>query len=311
MELKTFEHLYRKMFLQTNGFMLNWPIGQHVNVGDFFILKPNKLSVVGHIPVDILNAEKSYDEEPLEVFVPAAVPDKKSSKNTGTFPTNAWTWRMMEGCASDYVSNKMLTPHKSKLQPPDVNQYITYFENESNFFFSAKEASIKKVLDFHKLHKRIIRILATQFFNYSEVYFITEVAILPNFSMGISKRADAKLIMSLDNFHNGDIMDVTSSEIPLGIEKTEGLSHLKIREKGGPIAFRALKMSLSLKAKDEIMKKLEDTENKELEKYIAEIIEQNLHNLVPSIEINPSNAGEFFEWRPMGLEDVEVFLGVK
>ena len=246
MELINFEHLYRKLFQQTNGFVLNWPIGLPVEIGDFFVLKPKKLSMIGCIPMNILDNNKShvYDTEQLDFTVPSAEPEERNRNNIGSFPANDNSWNLAEGCSSDYISNKMLSPHKSKLVAADVNQFITSFDDQTNFFFSTSNVRIDKILDFHKLHKRIIRILATQFFNYSEVYFITEVAHIDHFSVGVSKQPSAKLVMSLDKFYNGDILDITSSETSLEVERAEGLSHLKIREKGGKIAFKALKLSL-------------------------------------------------------------------
>lgn len=310
MELKTFDSFYRKMFLQTNGYMLNWPIGSKVKLGDFFTIKPGKISVIGGIPDDILelNLGNLYDVEPLDVTVPSAEPENSDMDLLGSFPSPSSLWNLKHGCNSDYASNKMLQPYKSKVHPPDVNQFTTRFENRSDFFFSVKDVKISKILDFYPLRKRIIRRLATQFFNYSEVYLITEIANISQYSMGIGNEEKAEMVMSIDKFYGGDVLDLTSSDVSLTVEKVHDFSCLKIRENGGDIAFKAMKMSLSLKAKEEIVKKLCKSKNKDVKTYIANLVSQDLHALVPSIEINPSNAGEYFEWRTMSMEDLEFFL---
>ncbi|MEP0984330.1 hypothetical protein [Ekhidna sp.] len=109
--------------------------------------------------------------------------------------------------------------------------------------------------------------------------------------------------------HSMDILDLIHSGQDLTIEKANGFEYLKFHEGEVAIAFKALKISLSMKAKELTIKKIYESQDAEIRDRTVEIINNDLASIIPSIEFNPSNAGEFFEWRPMGLEDVEMFLG--
>lgn len=311
MELENFHNCYRKIFERTNGFVLNWPIGSNIHLGDFFSIKPGAFSIVGRIsdPNMEMIFYDPYENNDIEFAVPAAEPVKDENVRIGISRPPNHIWRLKDGVFNDYFGNKMLVPHKRKVIAPEVNQFITRLENQGSFFFSAKNVKYRKVLDFYKVHKRIIRRLATQFFNYSEIYLVTEVAKVDNYSLGISREENAELVISMDEYFNGDILDLIHSGQDLTIEKANGFEYLKFHGGEGAIAFKALKMSLSMKAKELTIKKIYESQDPEIRDHAVEIINNDLASIIPSIEINSSNASDFFEWRPMSVEDIDVFLG--
>ncbi|MEP0984333.1 hypothetical protein [Ekhidna sp.] len=310
-ELGDFQNCYRSIFEKTNGFVLNWPVGSNIRLGDFFSLKPGKLSIVGSI--NDSNVEMTYfdpyENREIDFSVPSIEPEKEEKAKVVHSEPPSHLWMIKQGCNSDYIGNKMLIPHKRKVVPPEVNQYITRLQKPSSFFFSAKGVRYSRLIDFYKVHKRIIRRLATQFFNYSEVYLVTEIAHLDKYSIGINREDNAELVTSLEEYFNGDILELVNTEIPFVVEKADRFRYLKLRENGGKIAFRALKMTLSMKAKELTVKKIYNSQDPEVKEKAVEMINDDLHNLIPAIEINSSNASDFFEWQPMSMEDVNIFLG--
>ncbi|MEQ9405969.1 MAG: hypothetical protein RIM99_20425 [Cyclobacteriaceae bacterium] len=313
MELDNYEKLYRSMFEKTNGFVLNWPIGRTVDLGNFFTIKPGNLSVVGKVSdknMEMIYFDP-YENDDINFSVPSAEPDKKERARIGKSVPPDYLWKLKDGCVNDYVGDKILHTHKHKIKPPQVKQFVTRLENPSSFFFAGKNVKYKRVLDFYKVHQRIIRRLATQFFNYNEIYLITEVAEMDQFSLGVSRGNEAELVMSPEEYFNGDILELVNTDYPVTVEKADRFQYLKIREKEmvGSIAFKALKMSLSMKAKEAVVRKIYDSQDSEVRANAVELINNDLNNVIPSIEINSSNASDFFEWGPMGLEDLEVFLG--
>ncbi len=291
--------------------MLNWPIGENIHLGDFFSIRPGEISKLGRITDS--NMEMTffdpYENDYIDFNVPAAEPLDDDQLRIGTSRPPTHLWRITDGVSSDYVGNKMLQPHKQKMIAPEVNQFITRLNDPGSFFFSGYGVKYHKVLDFFKVHKRIIRRLATQFFNFNEIYLVTEVAHLDSHAIGISRESGAELVATMDDgYYDGDILDLLHAQPDLSIEKASGFRYLKVKGDGGPIAFKASKMSLSMKAKELTIKKIYKSKDPKTKEHAVEIINNDLSSIIPSIEINSSNASDFFEWKPMAMEDMEVFL---
>jgi len=311
--MKNLAHLYRALFRKTNGFVLNWPLGNHMKIGDFFAIRPRSIDVVGNIYERYfeLDIKDTFADDIYRFSSPVLEPfvEKNDSLWEVFYPPKDH-WQLLSNCYSDYKSNKMLEAHKRKIIAPDVNQFATQMRGKGSFFFDANNVHHYRMPHFKEIHKEVIRRLTTEFFNYHKIFLVTDVALVKDFSMGISREDSASLIVSMDDFFDGTILDLLSSDVPYTVERVEGVEHLKLQKPGGAIAFKAKKLDLSLKAREVLIREIYNSADKNIQKYATELMNNELFHLFPKIEINPGNANDFFEWSDLTLEDVEYFLEV-
>ncbi len=291
--------------------MLNWPLGDRIRIGDFFTLSAGSFNVVGNIYESYFQLDIT-DEFARDIYrfsAPVLEPFVEANTAWEIFTPKKHIWQLSGGSSTDYESKQMLHPFKRKLSPPDVNKYVVSLNKAGSYFFNATDVQYVRMPHFKEIHKEVIRRLSTEFFNYNKIFLVTEVAHTRDFSAGISRMDDGCLVMSLDEFFNGGVLELLSSNFPITVEKTQGLEFLKLREEGGAIAFKAMKMDLSLKAREMLIREIHRSSEKDMKKYAVELIDHDLFHLFPSIEINPGNANDFFEWTQMTLDDLELFLG--
>ena len=124
-ELSNYELLYRTVFDRTNGFVLCWPIGSQVRIGDFFTVKPYRMNVAGNVfDRDIeLNVDTLYELDRLVYSAPVLEPFDSDKTGVEVFKPSTHLWKLMSGCNSDYFSKNMIDPHKKKLKPREVNTF--------------------------------------------------------------------------------------------------------------------------------------------------------------------------------------------
>ncbi|WP_421872476.1 hypothetical protein [Marinoscillum sp.] len=310
--MKNLEPLYKTLFHNTNGFVLNWPIGKNVRIGDFFSMSDKRINVVGNIYDSYfqLDIKDKFASDIQSFAAPVLEPFIESVGVWESFVPLPHIWQLEMGCDSNYLSKKMLTPHKKKVNPPEVNQYITTLSEPGSFFLVCKDVQYLRMPHFKAIRHEVIRRLTTEFFNFNKIFLITEIALIRELSYGVSKTDNAEVIFSLDTYPNGDLTDLLISEQPFDVERAVGLEHLKLRAKGGALAFKAKKMQLSLKARDILIREIAQSSEAQIQKYAVNLMDSELFHLFPKIEINPANANEFFEWTELSLEDVEHFLGM-
>jgi hypothetical protein len=311
--IKFSEQLYRDVFVKTGGFMLNWPFGRQVKIGDFFALRPGNIGIVGNIYDSYfqLSIKDTFDKDIYKFQAPVLEPYLDEKGGWEVFSPAPYLWTLRNGCTSNYSSDKFVREHKRKVVSPEVNTYNTNFCAAGDYFFVANETKYLRMPHFREIHKELIRRLTTEFYNFNKIYLITEVANVSDFSLGISRTENAELIISRDGYFNGDIVDILAANEDFNVERVDGLEHLILKQEGGPIAFRAMKMGLSVKAKDILTQEIYNSADKEIRKYAVELIDNELFHLFPKIEINPANANDFFSWSNMALEDIEIFFGAQ
>lgn len=309
--MNNFAPLYRDVFKKTNGFMLNWPLGKSIRIGDFFALRYNKIAVVGNIyePYFQLEIGDSFLMDLHKFESPVLEPYDLDELGWETFKPEDDIWRLKSGCFTNYCSNSFTKPHRKKEHSADVNVYSTHFPLPGGYFFSASDVHYHRMPHFKEIHKELVRRLTTEFYNFHKIFLVTDIARAKDFSLGVSATEKAELEISKLEYYNGDVIDIINDGGDFTIEKNHGLEDLILKREGGAIAFKAKKLGLSIKAKDTLIREIYATADRTLEKYAVELIDNELFHLFPKIEINPANANEFFHWSDMNLEDVELFLG--
>ncbi|WP_305982796.1 hypothetical protein [Roseivirga thermotolerans] len=309
--MNNYAQLFRDLFRKTNGFMLNWPLGKTIRVGDFFTLRAGKISVVGNIYESYfqLSISDTFSKDLHRFEAPLLEPYDFDRMGWESFRPPEGMWNIMSGCYTNYQSKHLTKPHKKKLLPAEVNIYDTQFPLPGGYFFASSHPHYCRMPHFKEIHKELIRRLTTEFYNFHRIYLVTDVAAVKDFSVGVSAIENAVIQVSRPDYYNGNLIDLVNSEETFDVEKVFGMETLKLKHEGGGIAFRAKKMGLSIKAKDTLIREIFATKDRDIEKYAVELIDNELFHLFPKIEINPSNANEFFEWTDMSLEDIEYFLG--
>lgn len=305
------ELLYKELFKRTRGFMLSWPLGSTMRIGDFFSIKEHNMDVIGNIydsyfQLDITN---TFAEDIYKFSSPLLEPFIKSDTKWEIYEPKAELWQLKHGCETTYKSKKMLDAHKRKMLPADINKYVTNLKHPGSYFFVANDVKYIRMPHFKEIHKEIIRRLTTEFYNFNKIFLITEVAMAADFSLGISHNNDAQFVISVDEYYGNEMPEIMDKERSFEVEEVRGLGHLKLRSKGGAIAFRAKKLELSLAAREVLTREIYRSSEKDIKKYAVELIDNELFHLFPKNDINPGNANEFFQWSDMDLNDVGLFLG--
>lgn len=309
--IKYSEPLYRDIFVKTGGFMLNWPFGRQIKIGDFFALRPGNIGVVGNIYDSYfqLSIKDTFDKDIYKFQAPVLEPYLNERGGWEVFKPEPHLWKLRNGCTSNYSSSEFVREHKRKIVAPKVNAYSTNLNSAGDFFFVSNDTKYLRMPHFRQIHKELIRRLTTEFYNFNKIYLVTEVAHVSDFSLGISRTENAELITSREEYFYGDIVDILAAKEDFTVQRVEGFDHLILNQEGGAIAFKAMKMGLSVKAKDILTQEIYNSADKEIRKYAVELIDNELFHLFPKIEINPANANEFFSWSEMALEDIEIFFG--
>lgn len=309
--IKSTEQLYRDVFVKTDGFMLNWPFGKSIKIGDFFALRPGHIGVVGNIYDSYFQIalKDDFEKDVYKFQAPVLEPYLDEKAGWQVYEPHEALWKLKSGCDTDYCSNKFVDQHRRRIEAADVNTYQTKFHLPGDYFFVANGVKYYRMPHFREIHKELIRRLTTEFYNFNKIYLVTEVANIDDFSLATSCGESSELVLSQGNFSSGGILELLGPEADYKVERTRGLDYVLLGQEGGSIAFKAMKMGLSLKAKDILIEEIYNSADKEIRQYAVELINNELFHLFPKIEINPANANEFFSWSNMALEDVELFLG--
>lgn len=308
--MNVFQNFYRDLFFRTKGYVFNWPTDKKLKIGDFFVLRPGGMGIIGNIYERYfqLDFEHQYHDQLMHFDSPVLEPFLESNDHWHHFVPPEDLWYFKQGCKTKYRSKVFLEPHDEKIDAAAVNTYTAKLAEPGSYFFSASSPHYFRMPHFIKIHKEIIRRLTTQFYNFRDVYLITEVCMANDFSIGVSHKHNAELVISTADYYEGDLVELLMSEGRIEVEKTNGLSYVKFREKGGVIAFKAMKMGLSLKARESITDMIYNSAVPEIYKYSVEMINHDLFHFFPSIEINPGNANEYFSWSDMTQEDVSQLV---
>lgn len=299
---------FKEVFIKTNGFALNWPLGKKLRIGDFFTIRNHRVSVLGNIyePYFQLDVADVFISDKFRYATPALAPyENDGEEYWQTFQPPANLWQFARGCQGDYQSNRFGHVHKNNREAPDYNAYKINFQRRGSFFFSGLNVTYKRMPHFGVIYNEAIRRLTAQLYNFSQVFLLTELACAEHISLGVAKDRQADLILSVESFPGENLPHFFSTETPFRVEQASGLGLLQLRQKVDPIAFRAKKLTLTSEAKDRIFNNLYDSADEHIDEYATDLIDNGMFQLFPKIEINPGNATEFFQWTDMTLEDVE------
>lgn len=306
-------NLYREVFLHTNGFALNWPLDKNLRIGDFFMIRDNRIAVLGNIyePYFQLDIADVFTLKKFNFSTPALAPYKREEENPWqTFKPQSSLWQFTRGSQGDYQSMRFGKEHKNDMEAPDYNAYRISFKGQGGFFFSAQDVIYHRMPHFNVIYKEVIRRLTAQLYNFNHIFLVTELATADHISVGVTSDLNAELVLSVDEYPGENLPELFKSDIPLKVEFSKNMGLVKLREKIGPVGFRAQKLSLTTEAKDRIIENIYDSSDAHIDQYAIELIDNGLFQLFPKIEINPANATEFFQWREMTLQDIEALSRV-
>lgn len=108
--MKFEEPLYRSLFRKTGGFMLNWPFGKSIRVGDFFALRNGHVGVVGNIYESYfqLDLDDKFADDIYKFSSPVLEPFVMEDTGWEHFKPKESDWQVMSGCRTEYRSRRFL-----------------------------------------------------------------------------------------------------------------------------------------------------------------------------------------------------------
>lgn len=302
-------NLYRAVYLQTNGFALNWPLTKDLRIGDFFTIRDGRIAVLGNIyePYFQLDVADIFKIERFRHATPALSPyEKKGEEPWQTFRPQPSLWHFSQGCYDNYESNRFGKIHKQNQEAPDYNAYRLYFSQPGSFFFAAKNVVYSRMPHFSTIYKEVIRRLTSQLYNFNRIFLVTELATPDYMTTAVSNEFNAELVLSVEDYPGENLTEFFSGDHPFKVELSRGMEMVQLKRKMNTMAFRAKKLELTTEAKDRIINNLYDSADPHIDQYAIELIDNGMFQLFPKIEINPANATEFFQWTDMSLEDIEA-----
>ena len=276
-------------YFKTSGFCSTWPIGSQSFLGDLFKIVPGEFNKLGNIYTDL----PGFSPHPI----------------TMEFPAVPYKWEFMNGLRINYSGPHVQDYREDVQVPPDFPELKLQFGTPGSYFYQSDSVTISRIADFDKLAPKLVKEMCSESFSFESLYIITEIAHISPFTFLSSQEASAELLLKVPHFTGYMPLDMNAIGTDYSTLYSRGLGQVHIFSKGGNLFFRAQKLTLKQSKRDELIRAFYEQSPPESKIYMQNVIDEALLELIDKQEIDPMNVNDYFDFTPMTMDDVAIFLG--
>lgn len=294
--IKLFSEFYKDLYNKSNGYIPNWPLNTEVNLGDLMLMRTGRMIKIGNIADPYFGV---YEDISIEQEWTPSYED----------------WNISSGVNYLVRSNRLAL----KLDDPllilaERNGVLIRFDYPGAYFFRTAQVCKKSILNFSQFEFKLLQQLASEKFNFKEVFVISSIAKAPTYALGLAGQEDASVAVSLDDElpslpHNLDFLTASKSDSLVNLESMTGVEHFQIQKDSGSVFFKARKLCVSHKGREIARQYAKKNLPQEMQQYMRNIIRYAPIDILPSNDIFPSRVHDLFHFRELNLNDINLFVG--
>lgn len=297
-----FKQFYNAFYTNTNGFMPSMPLSQNVYPGDFFQIKNNEMLVLGNIfkkgVIDVDKAEFGYG-----------------------IPLNPSNWNFSHGVSKPYSGRS--SGHNDMDGDFSFSKQILAFQERGNFSFKGVNPESVKFLNWRSFQDELIIKLTQVLFSFRELYIVTEVASVDDWTLAIagSDKSELEIAMKSENYGLVNIFghaDATTIQ-------AKDIEYYNREEHRKPVFLKAIKLVLKNEKVDYFISELisgREFKNKWVKEFFdyefhedasfyapsSNIAQTSILDLLQANELNPNTALQYFKWEEANLDDIQLLF---
>jgi len=283
---KSLNKFYLNTYLQTGGFIPVFPVGNQLDIGDFFVIENREIFKL----VSLAKNEEFFDlEEPViqsrDITVPHEIWQTQHAINT-SFKSR--------GAAFEW-ENIYLNEMQQAL--------IIEFTDPGSYFFRTGEVITRRFENFFKLSNQILQKFVSKEFNFKKIYFVNEVASTDDCALSVSDKYGNLVVDFAEEGYYG-LDDLVTPGISFLPHQSKNLAYNKLRESGCNF-IKAVRLDMSFQGEHHVSQHIRNHLPKNMQKYYHNLLNYGKTNVLKLTNIFPGNASDYYSFFPMGLEDIE------
>lgn len=298
-----YRNFYRRLYIQTGGFLPTLPHQLQMYPGDFFQIRNGELILLGNIFRN-------------------GIIDKADVKFSAGIKLNPSGWQFGNGVSKAFSSRGTGdAPLGGQFQ---FSQQILAFRERSSFLFSGHEPESVKIQNWDDIQQQLIIRMTQGLYSFRELYIVSESASLSGFSIAVAGAQGAELEIATDT-ENFGLVDIFGHHSARTIQSKDiEYYHRELHRK--PAFYKARKLAVKDDRKrifmNDLVKRIQ-YEHEGLEEFFGYSISEDqpfhpeiqtgarecLLDMLSANELNPNTALSYFTWGDTNLDDVEkLFL---
>ncbi len=299
-----YQPFYQRLNQSTGGYFPIIPLGFQIFPGDFFQIRNGQIILLGNIfnPRMVGYFERDFEEDLM---------------------LNESNWQISKGMSKPYAGRGSgQTPIDGVFE---FSKQVIAFEERGSFIFKGSQPRSLKLANWNEIQAELIIKMTQTYYSFREVYVVSEVASLANWTLAIAGKENAELEIASEVESFG-LVDIFGHETSRSIQSrdVDFYEHEKNRKWS---FFKAKKLVVQEGVQDyfisDLLKKRRLASNWSATFFPIEIVEDQLWlpdhyhvngrasllDLLQANQLNPNTALEYFKWRNADLVDLEtVFL---
>ena len=252
------------------------PLRNKAFLGDFFQIQNKQMCTYGNVN---------------------QLPDfQKVSTKDDMFILNEYDWKIQDD-VHQLFCEKIID---DRYENTSYTKEILEFTNSGSFLFFGVKPRAESISNWNEISESLILKLTQSDFSFRELYIVSAVAKMTNYTLAIADKPGAQLefIANSDASEFYDLLSDPTCEIT----KRTKISHFDKHLENPIYFFKAKKLVLKLKKREELLKKIMEVSGPN---YFKSWYDGDLLNHVKSNDLNVTTCLDFFEWAETSLDDVE------
>ncbi|WP_157976286.1 hypothetical protein [Lewinella sp. IMCC34191] len=272
------KRFFKDIYKNSGGFLPTWPLGRQVKLGDVVDIKHRRMDYLGNLSDPLLDIK----------ITPG--PDESQDETK---------WQSSKSVTITLKAAGETNPEVSNL-PIDKAGIKVEFSKSGGFLFQPKGMNINRIENLVSVRSEAIKKLSAELFSMRSIFMIVEVGIVESYALTISESDSSLLELSVEGEQSISTKDLARTDLNFQYKTESQLDFNNIGAEGGSIFFKCEKMRVR---RDKVVEL-----RQELPSFL-EAPDDVQAMLIPNSRITPENALEYFEFTPLTLDDLEVFLG--
>lgn len=288
---RSFLNFLSTLFYTTQGYMPFWPMDEAVEIGDMLLFTHGKMVRIGNIrDLNISNFNRMKISS-----------ERRQLKEC---------WSIKDGVNFTLRSQKDYVENEDAIYTRYQKGIEMTFDYAGAFFFQANEVSAKSIDNFHDFSFQMLQFLAAEQFSFREIYLVSSTACVNNLALAIASEKGGQMFISVPDGQKVTpyMSMMINTDLGWDIEHASGVEHLQFIQLDETIFFKAKKLEVSAAGKERALNYIMNNLDENWLKYVANIENYALIDMLPASAIYPASAHEYFHFRDLNQNDLYALL---
>lgn len=300
---KVYRNFYRNFYLNTGGFIPTRSLNQNTYPGDFFQIRNGEIIALGNIFRDgIIDPELCRFSYGLKLSM--------AGWSFGDGVTKPYSGR---GVGNGAIGGEF-----------EFSKQILAFAGGGSFFFRGNNPESVKIANWNDFQQQLIIKLTQTIYSFREIYIVSEVASMSDWTLAVASTGSAELEIATDN-ENFGLVDIFGHYSAKTIQSKD-IEFYYRESKRKPCFFKARKLVVQDDRREVFISEL-ITRTQGRDKWASDFFDYDFNydetgithirdgtqpsvlDMLQTNQLNPNTALHYFRWTDANLDDVEkLFL---